>query len=71
MSTLSVYHDWPVKPLSEQSEVLYCPPDAGPDYGTRPAAHRTGLTLARRSRPTHQPQRARRPGRVLGRTPPG
>ncbi|MET8525822.1 NAD-dependent epimerase/dehydratase family protein [Micromonospora sp. NPDC005172] len=34
VSTLSVYRDWPVKPLSEQSEVLYCPPDAGPDYGT-------------------------------------
>ncbi|MET8364707.1 NAD-dependent epimerase/dehydratase family protein [Micromonospora sp. NPDC049580] len=34
VSTLSVYRDWPVKPLSEQSEVLHCPPDAGPDYGT-------------------------------------
>ncbi|GAA2711563.1 NAD-dependent epimerase/dehydratase family protein [Micromonospora olivasterospora] len=34
MSTVSVYRDWPVKPLSEDSEVLYCPPDAGPDYGT-------------------------------------
>ncbi|MFG1901519.1 NAD-dependent epimerase/dehydratase family protein [Micromonospora carbonacea] len=34
MSTVSVYLDWPVKPLSEESEVLYCPPDAGPDYGT-------------------------------------
>lgn len=34
MSTVSVYRDWPVKPLSERSEVLYCPPDAGPEYGT-------------------------------------
>lgn len=34
MSTVSVYRDWPLKPLSERSEVLYCPPDAGPDYGT-------------------------------------
>ncbi|MFI5836899.1 NAD-dependent epimerase/dehydratase family protein [Micromonospora sp. NPDC051300] len=34
MSTVSVYRDWPVKPLSERSEVLYSPPDAGPDYGT-------------------------------------
>ncbi|MFD6648314.1 NAD-dependent epimerase/dehydratase family protein [Micromonospora chalcea] len=34
ISTLSVYQNWPVKPLSERSEVLYCPPDAGPDYGT-------------------------------------
>ncbi|PZG15420.1 NAD-dependent epimerase [Micromonospora craterilacus] len=34
MSTVSVYRDWPVKPLTEESEVLACPPDAGPDYGT-------------------------------------
>lgn len=34
VSTLSVYRDWPVKPLSERSELLYCPPDAGPEYGT-------------------------------------
>ncbi|WP_410822150.1 NAD-dependent epimerase/dehydratase family protein [Micromonospora sp. 050-3] len=34
MSTVSVYRDWPLKPLTERSEVLYCPPDAGPDYGT-------------------------------------
>lgn len=34
MSTVSVYRDWPVEPLSERSEVLYCPPDAGPGYGT-------------------------------------
>ncbi|MGK5675467.1 NAD-dependent epimerase/dehydratase family protein [Micromonospora sp. URMC 106] len=34
MSTVSVYRDWPLKPLCEESEVLYCPPDAGPDYGT-------------------------------------
>ncbi|MFY1593435.1 NAD-dependent epimerase/dehydratase family protein [Micromonospora sp. WMMD737] len=33
MSTVSVYGDWPVEPLSERSEVLACPPDAGPDYG--------------------------------------
>jgi 2'-hydroxyisoflavone reductase len=33
MSTVSVYRGWPVEPLSESSEVLYCPPDAGPDYG--------------------------------------
>ncbi|MCM0676461.1 NAD-dependent epimerase/dehydratase family protein [Micromonospora phytophila] len=34
MSTVSVYRDWPVKPLNERSEVLYCPPAAGPNYGT-------------------------------------
>jgi 2'-hydroxyisoflavone reductase len=33
MSTVSVYRGWPTKPLSDASEVLYCPPDAGPDYG--------------------------------------
>ncbi len=34
ISTVGVYRDWPIKPLSEQSEVHYCPPDAGPDHGT-------------------------------------
>jgi NAD dependent epimerase/dehydratase family len=34
MSTVSVYADWPIKPLNEASTVLECPPDAGPDYGT-------------------------------------
>ncbi|AEB46859.1 NAD-dependent epimerase/dehydratase [Micromonospora maris AB-18-032] len=29
-----MYRDWPLKPLSEHSELLYCPPDADPDYGT-------------------------------------
>ena len=33
MSTVSVYCSWPTEPLSEESEVLYCPPNAGPDYG--------------------------------------
>lgn len=33
ISTVSVYSGWPVVPLSEGSEVLCCPPDAGPDYG--------------------------------------
>jgi nucleoside-diphosphate-sugar epimerase len=33
MSTVSVYRQWPVEPLCEDSEVLYCPPDAGPEYG--------------------------------------
>ena len=33
MSTVSVYRGWPVEALSEAAEVLYCPPDAGPDYG--------------------------------------
>jgi nucleoside-diphosphate-sugar epimerase len=33
LSTVSVYSGWPIVPLSADSEVLYCPPDAGPDYG--------------------------------------
>jgi 2'-hydroxyisoflavone reductase len=33
MSTVSVYRGWPAEPLTEASEVLYCPPDAGPEYG--------------------------------------
>ena len=33
ISSVSVYRDWPTDPLSESSEVLYCPADAGPDYG--------------------------------------
>lgn len=33
VSTVSVYEDWPIKPLSESSPVLPCPADAGPDYG--------------------------------------
>ncbi|MCX4470958.1 NAD-dependent epimerase/dehydratase family protein [Micromonospora sp. NBC_01655] len=34
VSTVSVYRDWPARPLSERSEVLDCPQDAGPSYGT-------------------------------------
>jgi nucleoside-diphosphate-sugar epimerase len=33
VSTVSVYRGWPKEALSESSEVLFCPPDAGPDYG--------------------------------------
>jgi 2'-hydroxyisoflavone reductase len=33
VSSLSVYADWPVRPLTEASPVLSCPYDAGPDYG--------------------------------------
>lgn len=34
VSTVSVYRWWPAQALTEQSELLDCPPDAGPDYGT-------------------------------------
>jgi nucleoside-diphosphate-sugar epimerase len=33
MSTVSVYAGWPVEPLTDDSPILPCPPDAGPDYG--------------------------------------
>ncbi|HEV2373359.1 MAG TPA: NAD-dependent epimerase/dehydratase family protein [Streptosporangiaceae bacterium] len=33
ISTVSVYQGWPVEPLTEESPVLDCPPEAGPDYG--------------------------------------
>ncbi|HEV2377328.1 MAG TPA: NAD-dependent epimerase/dehydratase family protein [Streptosporangiaceae bacterium] len=33
ISTVSVYQGWPVEPLTEESPMLECPPDAGPDYG--------------------------------------
>ncbi|MFI6041928.1 NAD-dependent epimerase/dehydratase family protein [Nocardia sp. NPDC051321] len=33
ISTVSVYQGWPVEPLNEESPVLECPPDAGPDFG--------------------------------------
>ena len=52
-STVSVYRGWPVEPLSEGSEVLYCPPDAGPEYGedvkdgpTRYGYQKSGCELA-------------------------
>ncbi|MGI9004366.1 MAG: reductase [Pseudonocardia sp.] len=33
VSSVSAYAGWPVEPLTEASEVLECPPDAGADYG--------------------------------------
>jgi 2'-hydroxyisoflavone reductase len=33
VSTVSVYQGWPVEPLSEDSSVLACPSDAGPEFG--------------------------------------
>ncbi|MGI5145980.1 NAD-dependent epimerase/dehydratase family protein [Plantactinospora sp. CA-294935] len=33
MSTVSVYRDWPIEPLTDESALLDCPPDAGQDYG--------------------------------------
>lgn len=33
ISSVSAYVGWPVQPLTEDSPVLDCPPDAGPDFG--------------------------------------
>ena len=33
VSTVSVYEGWPTEPLTEQSAVLDCPADGGPDVG--------------------------------------
>jgi 2'-hydroxyisoflavone reductase len=33
VSAVSVYHDWPTAPLTEEFPVLDCPSDAGPDFG--------------------------------------
>lgn len=73
MSTVSVYRGWPIEPLSEASEVLYCPPDADPDYGedvedgpTRYGYQKSGCELAVTR--TFGPDRSvlLRPGVVLG-----
>lgn len=33
VSSVSAYRGWPLEPLTEESEVLDCPPTAGADYG--------------------------------------
>jgi 2'-hydroxyisoflavone reductase len=73
MSTVSVYRDWPVKPLSEDSAVLYCPPDAGPDYGedtedgpTRYGYQKSGCELAVTETFGARRSVILRPGVVLG-----
>lgn len=73
ISTVSVYADWPVKPLSEASAVLECPPDAGPDYGTdtedgptRYGYHKAGCEAAARTVFGPGKVVSLRPGVVLG-----
>ncbi|MGC1891542.1 MAG: NAD-dependent epimerase/dehydratase family protein, partial [Stellaceae bacterium] len=73
MSTVSVYCGWPVEPLSEASEVLYCPPDAGPAYGedvedgpTRYGYQKSGCELAVTSTYGAHRSALLRPGVVLG-----
>ena len=73
MSTVSVYRGWPVEPLSEGSEVLYCPPDAGPDYGedvedgpTKYGYQKSGCELAVTRTLGAARSTVLRPGVVLG-----
>jgi nucleoside-diphosphate-sugar epimerase len=73
VSTVSVYRGWPVEPLSEASEVLYCPPDADPDYGedvedgpTRYGYQKSGCELAVTSTFGTERSVLLRPGVVLG-----
>jgi 2'-hydroxyisoflavone reductase len=73
MSTVSVYRGWPVEPLSETSEVLYCPADAGPDYGedvedgpTSYGYQKSGCELAVASTFGTERSVLLRPGVVLG-----
>jgi len=73
MSTVSVYRDWPVRPLTEDSAVLYCPPDAGPEYGedtedgpTRYGYQKSGCELAVTETFGTRRSVILRPGVVLG-----
>jgi nucleoside-diphosphate-sugar epimerase len=73
MSTVSVYRGWPAEPLSEASEVLYCPADAGPDYGedvedgpTSYGYQKSGCELAVTSVFGSERSVLLRPGVVLG-----
>lgn len=73
VSTVSVYRGWPKEPLSESSEVLYCPPDAGPDYGedtedgpTKYGYQKSGCELAVKSSFGADNCTILRPGVILG-----
>lgn len=73
MSTVSVYRGWPVEPLSEASEVLFCPANAGADYGedvedgpTRYGYQKSGCELAVTQTFGGGRSAVLRPGVVLG-----
>ena len=73
VSTVSVYRGWPKEPLSEASEVLFCPPDAGPDYGeniedgpTQYGYQKSGCELAVTSSFGPEHCTILRPGVILG-----
>lgn len=73
MSTVSVYAGWPVEPLTDESPTLYCPPDAGPDYGedvenghTRYGFQKSGSELAVRETFGSGRSTLLRPGVLIG-----
>jgi 2'-hydroxyisoflavone reductase len=73
VSTVSVYRGWPREPLSESSEVLFCPPGAGPDYGedaedgpTQYGYQKSGCELAVTSSFGPENCTILRPGVILG-----
>jgi 2'-hydroxyisoflavone reductase len=73
MSTVSVYRGWPIEALSEDSEVLWCPPDAGPDFGediedgpTKYGYQKSGCEQAVLDVFGHERAVILRPGVVLG-----
>jgi nucleoside-diphosphate-sugar epimerase len=74
VSTVSVYEDWPMRPLSEASRTLECPIDAGPNYGppdiedgpTRYGRLKAGCELAAAAAFGEARTTIVRPGVVLG-----
>ncbi|MGQ0772870.1 MAG: NAD-dependent epimerase/dehydratase family protein [Pseudonocardiales bacterium] len=73
VSTVSVYQGWPTVPLTEDSPVLDCPPDAGSDFGYDgdPGPSVYGFTKAGSERAvleTFGPDRSvfLRPGVIIG-----
>lgn len=73
VSSVSVYRGWPKEPLSESSEVLFCPPDAGSDYGenvedgtTQYGYQKSGCELAVSSSFGSEHSTILRPGVILG-----
>ncbi|MFD4433115.1 NAD-dependent epimerase/dehydratase family protein [Nocardia sp. NPDC058497] len=73
VSTVAVYSGWPLKPLTESSDVLECPADAGPDFShagdPRPSQYSiTKAGCERAVTETFGPERTAilRPGVILG-----
>jgi nucleoside-diphosphate-sugar epimerase len=73
VSSVSAYAGWPAVPLDEDSPLLVCPPDAGPDFGsdtedgpTRYGFQKAGCEAAVRHSFGEQRSTVLRPGVVLG-----